>query len=82
MDLAAVNPLQLGWAVTGFGVIAWFVWRRRKVGPMTNVVMLGYAGLLGASGAAVAYVVTSLLAVAVVVGLVVGGVALTFLRRE
>jgi hypothetical protein len=82
MDLPTVNPLQLGWAVTGFGVIAWFVWRRRKVGPMTNAVMLGYAGLLGASAGAVAYVLTSLLAVAVVVGLVVGGVAFTLLRRD
>ncbi len=81
MDLAAVSPLQLGWSLAWFGVIAWFVWRRRKLGPMPDGVMAAYAVLLGFSVAAIAYVLTSLTAVAVVVGLIAGAIALGLLRR-
>jgi len=81
MDLATVSPLQLGWALAGFGVIAWFVWRRRKLGPMTTGVTAGYAILLGCSGAAVAYVLTNGLALAIPIGLIVAILAFGTLRR-
>jgi hypothetical protein len=81
MDLAAVSPIQLGWSLAWFGVIVWFVWRRRRLGPMPNGVMAAYATLIGASVAITAYVLTSLAAVAVVVGLVAGAIAYVVLRR-
>jgi hypothetical protein len=78
---AEVSPLLLGWSLTGFGVIAWFVWRRRKVGPMTRGVVVGYAALLGASAAAVASVLSSTIAIGAPVGLIVGIVAFVILSR-
>ena len=82
MDLAAVSPIQLGWSLAWFGVIVWFVWRRRRLGPMPNGVMIAYAALIGASVAATTFVLTSVAVVAVVVGIVVGLIAFGLLRRS
>lgn len=81
MDTADISPLQLGWALAGFGVIAWFVWRRRRLGPMTQGVSVGYAALLGGSAMAVAYVLSGSLALAAPVGLVVAVAAYVILAR-
>ena len=81
MDLSTVSPLQLGWALAGFAVIAWFVWRRRKLGPMTPGVIAGYSILLGCSGAVVVYVLTGAVGVGIPVGLIVAILAVAWLRR-
>ena len=81
MELAGVSALQLGWAVAGFGVIAWFVWRRRALGPMTRGVVIGYSALLGGSAAIVAYVLTGGVVLAAPVGLVGAAIAYAWLRR-
>ena len=80
--MEAVSPLQLGWALAGFGVIAWFVVRRRRLGPMTRGVMVGYAVLLGASATAVAYVMSDSLVGAIPVGVLVAVVAYLALARS
>jgi hypothetical protein len=78
----AVNPLQLGWALAGFGVIMWFVIRRRRLGPMTRGVMVGYAALLGASATAVTYVLGATLPGAIPAGVLVAVVAYLALARS
>ena len=82
MDTAEIDPLQLGWAAAWFVVIAWFVWRRRRLGPMTRGVMIGYAALLGGSAGAIAYVLSGEPAVAAPAGLVVAVGAYLLLARR
>ena len=81
MDTATISPLLLGWALAGFAIIAWFVWRRRRLGPMTTGVIVGYAALLGGSAGAVAYVVSGSLAIAAPAGLIVALVSYRLLAR-
>ena len=78
----AVNPLQLGWALAGFGVIMWFVVRRRRLGPMTRGVMIAYAALLGASATAVTYVLGASLPGAIPAGVLVAVIAYLLLARS
>jgi len=82
MDVAAVSPFQLGWAVMGFGVIAWFVWRRHKVGPMTRGATVGYAALLGGSAAVIAIVLTGGSPIAILPAIVVGVATYALLTRS
>jgi hypothetical protein len=82
MDVAEVSPLLLGWSVAGFGVVAWFVWRRRRLGPMTRGVVIGYSGLLGLAAAVIVDVTTAALVGAAAVGIVVGIIAYLILNRS
>jgi hypothetical protein len=81
MEFASVSPLQLGYGIAGFGVIAWFVLRRRKLGPIPRGAMVGYAALLGCSAGVIGYVLTNSLAVVAVVAIIVGAGAFIALRR-
>ncbi len=65
-----MTALELGWAISGLAVISWFVWRRRKLGPMTKGVRLGYSILLGCSVAALGFVLSQSIPGAIPLGLV------------
>lgn len=82
MDTADVSPLLLGWAVSGFGVIAWFVWRRLRVGPMSRGVTIAYAVLLGASAGVIAFVLSHVIAGAIPVGVLVAVIAYVIIARR
>ena len=77
----AVSPFLLGWAVMGFGVIGWFILRRRRAGPLTRGVVLGYSALLGGSAGVVALVLSDQTPIAIVTALVVGVAAYLWLMR-
>lgn len=78
----AVSPFLLGWAVMGFGVIGWFILRRRRAGPLTRGVMVGYAAILGGSAGVVALVLTDQTPIALATAVVVGVAAYLWLARS